>query len=87
MCVCVLEVETQLRSGTKEDVFPRATGVEVDVVEEEEEVEMVKVVVVVVVVAGAGGSVHFHPRWRNSQPAPLYELINLDSGAASRCGP
>lgn len=75
VCVCVLEVETHLRSGTKEDVFPRATGV--DAAEEEAEVEVV----------GAQGSVHFHPGWRNTQPAPLYELINFDSGAASRYGP
>lgn len=28
VCVCALEVETHLRPGTKEDVFPRATEVE-----------------------------------------------------------
>lgn len=72
MCVCVLEVETHLRPGTKEDGFPRATEVEV---------------VVEVEVVGAGGSVYFHPGWRNTRPAPLYELINPESGAASRYGP
>lgn len=59
VCVCVLEVETHLRPGTKEDGFPRATEVE-----EVVEVEVVEVV-------GAGGSVHFHPGWRNTRPAPL----------------
>lgn len=79
LCVCVLEVETHFRPGTKEDVFPRATEVEVAVLEVEEVVE-----VEVVEVVGTGGSVHFHPGWRNTRPAPLYELINPDSGAASR---
>lgn len=37
MCAHALEVETHLRSGTKEDLFPRATGVEVDAAAEEVE--------------------------------------------------